>query len=403
LPRVSRLDDYRWLVSDQGAWWLRRAAEDRRPLMAQAGRLRKELSAERVHLVLQQVELRQRGRAKFADAERMFFTPIGLEQATGQTVARYKASRFPQQEPLADLCCGIGGDLLALLGRGPGLGVERDPITALLAEANLRAVGLIGGDRPAAEVRVEDVARFPASQVAAWHLDPDRRPEGRRTTSLGRCRPGLPVIERLLARQGEAAVKLAPATTPPQSWTYQAELEWISRQGQCRQLVAWFGRLAEQPGLRRATILGEDGAHDSGSLRTLVGSTPMRPPVAARIGRYVFDPDPAVLASGLLGTLAAEDDLAALAPNVAYLTGDRPLEDPALGCFDVTDVLPMDLKRLKRLLHGRGIGALEIKKRGVAHDLEALRRRLHLRGDAAAVLLIAPIRGQVTAILARRT
>ena len=43
-----------------------------------------------------------------------FFTPVGWEQATDELIAAYKASRFPADGPVADLCCGIGGDLLVL-------------------------------------------------------------------------------------------------------------------------------------------------------------------------------------------------------------------------------------------------------------------------------------------------
>ena len=59
--------------------------------------LRKELSAERVHLVLQQAALRHRARDKFAAAERMFFTPLGLEQATDEVIAQHKAQRFAER------------------------------------------------------------------------------------------------------------------------------------------------------------------------------------------------------------------------------------------------------------------------------------------------------------------
>lgn len=398
----SRLDDYRWLVSDQGARWLGRVAEHQRPTVAQASRLRKDLSPGRVHLVLEQAELRRRARAKFVEADRMFFTPIGLEQATDQWVAAYKASRAPEAAPLADLCCGIGGDLLALARRGPVVGVERDPAIALLAQANLRAVRPGDCDGSAARVRVEDVAKVSACQFAAWHLDPDRRPGGRRTTSLERCQPGPATIDRLLRQRVDAAVKLAPATQLPQEWSGRAELEWISRDRQCRQLVAWFGALAEHPGKRRATIVGTGMGDDSHSTRTLVGTEEVRAPVTGTVRRYVFDPDAAVLAARLLGTLAAEHGLAQLAAGVGYLTGDRPTADPALACFEVCDVLPFDLKRLKRLLEGRGIGRLEIKKRGVPNDPDTIHRRLHLQGDGSAVLLLTRIGQSVTAIIASR-
>jgi hypothetical protein len=120
------------------------------------------------------------------------------------------------------------------------------------------------------------------------------------------------------------------------------------------------------------------------------------------VGRYVFDPDPAVLASGLTAVLAEAHGLAAVTGGISYLTGDRPIDDPALACFQVSEVLPLDRKRLRSLLESRGIGRLEIKKRGVSDDPEQLRRQLRLRGDRAAVLLVAPIAGTVTAILAER-
>src|SRR5699024_12614480 len=53
--------------------------------------------SELVNALLTQVTLRERGRAKFGDrAASMFFTPSGLEQSTGSTVAAYRAERTTQ-------------------------------------------------------------------------------------------------------------------------------------------------------------------------------------------------------------------------------------------------------------------------------------------------------------------
>jgi len=394
-----RLDDYRWLTGDEARRWLDWLAAEPGSLVARASRLRKRLSAERVHLLLEQVELHRRARAKFAHAERMFFTPTRLEQATDQYVAGYKASRFPREVPLADLCCGIGGDLLMLARRGPIVGVDCDPVMVLFAEANLRASGQGGAGPWRTEVRVEDATAASVSAVAAWHIDPDRRAGGARTTTLAQCRPGQFTIERLLGECARGVVKLAPATEVPPAWSERAELEWIGRDRQCRQLVAWFGGLAEHPGRRRATIVANDAPQ---AVRTLVGSEATRAPRTDAVGPYLFDPDPAVLGARLLGALAAEHGLAQFAPEAAYLTGECPASDAAVACFEVTDVLPFDLKRLRGLLKARHVGRLEIKKRAVPNRPEDVRRRLHLRGDASATLLLAPIAGRVTAIVARR-
>jgi hypothetical protein len=389
------LDDYRWLVSDAASPWLARAAGPSEPLARQAARLRKDLSAGRTHLVLEQADLRRRGRDKFAAAERMFFTRKGLEQATDQWVAAYKAGRFTQAQAVADLCTGIGGDLLALARRGPACGVERDPVAAFLAESNLRAVGVAG------ELRVADAAEFPLADVAAWHVDPDRRPAGRRTTRVELHEPELATLDRWLQVRESAAIKLSPAAEAPGAWQRRAELEWISRAGQCRQLVAWFGALAHAPGRRRATIVG-NSPEGPAVLASWLGDASVGPPIAAQVDRYLFDPDPAILASGLLGPVAVAEHLAALAPWGGYLTGPEPLQRPGLAALEVDEVLPFDVKRLRRLLADRGVGRLEIKKRAVDCDPDSLRKKLQLRGDRDAVLVVAPLGQSIVAILSHR-
>ena len=203
---------------------------------------------------------------------------------------------------------------------------------------------------------------------------------------------------KLLEQNPNAAIKLAPAAALPGGWPPRSEREWIRRDRQCRQLVAWFGNLTPAPGRRRATVV--DTA--SGAVQTVHSDTEMRPPVVARVGRYLFEPDPAVLAAGLDGTLAVQHAMAAVASDVAYLTGDRPIQNPLLTCFEVTDVLPFQVRRIKQLLRERQFGRLEVKKRGVSHDPERLRKQLRVPGNHAATLLVTRINKTVTAILARR-
>jgi hypothetical protein len=398
---ANSLDDYGWLTSPAAEAWLELAAALDASLTARVARLRNHLSPERTHLVLEQIALRDKAREKFAAAQKMFFAPRLLEQTTDEIVARYKADRFPRGTRIFDLCCGLGGDLVALARRGPVVGADRDPLAALLAEANGRvlrdeSVGEGGSPWPS-EVRTSDVEQLDVADCGAWHIDPDRRPRGRRTTRVELHEPGPTTIERLLAQNPSAAIKLSPAAEVPAAWSSAAELEWISRGRECRQLVAWFGGLARDPGLRRATVLST-----AGQPRSIVGCRGDQPPLADRIGRYVFEPDAAVLAAGLDGPLAAEHALAAIAPGIAYWTGERAIADAALACFEVREVLPFRLKPLKSLLRARGIGRLEIKKRGVDHDPAELRRQLDLSGPQSATLLLLPTERRVTAILTER-
>jgi len=77
--------------------------------------LRRDYPAELVIAALAQHELRLRARAKFTRAEQMWLTREGLEQASAEPIARHRATRYAGRARVADLCCGIGGDLIALV------------------------------------------------------------------------------------------------------------------------------------------------------------------------------------------------------------------------------------------------------------------------------------------------
>ncbi|MBX7167225.1 MAG: hypothetical protein K1X74_12925 [Pirellulales bacterium] len=386
---MATIDDYRWLVSGAAQPWLdRTSASVPGDLLRQAAGLRRELSASRAHLILETCELRRRARDKFARAADMFFTRRGLEQSTDQGVAAHKASRFAGRTSVVDLACGIGGDLTALAHQGAVLGIDSDQVVALLAGANLASC-------PQARVACRDAAAGDLAEAGAWHVDPDRRTGGRRSLRAELHSPSAGQIDAWRAQVPHAAVKLAPGATPPEPWAREAECEWISRGGECRQLVAWFGDLAQHAGRRAATVLGA-------TARTLVGDPDQPVATAAGLGEFVFDPDPAVLAAHLLGTLAAEHALEAIDASAAYLTGNRAVLDPALSTFRVVDVLPLETRRLKSYVREHGIGVLEIKKRGVEVEPELLRRQLRLEGDSAATLLLARQAGRQVAVVAQR-
>ena len=287
--------DYEWLVGPDGCRWLKTAElavkQQGLPQLQLAEKLRQELPQLRVHLVLEQLALRLRAVNKFERGESMFFSRLGLEQATDQRVADYKAGRFPVGKPVADLCCGIGGDLAGLAQKGPVRAVDRNPVAVILARANMCSNSRIGMQEVTFEVK--DVADVVDSlrDVTAWHIDPDRRAGGRRTTKIEFHEPASETLARLLSNNRNAAIKLAPAADLQEPWWAEAELEWISRGRQCRQLVAWFDGLAKSPGKRRATVLPSALSSGFGSAvamkddgRSFVGEPNFESEVASQVG-----------------------------------------------------------------------------------------------------------------------
>lgn len=392
MNRTATLNDYRWLVEGPGQDWLRQAAQWSLPLHALAGRLRQQLTALQCHLVLEQLELRSRARHRFPQADRMFFTRQGLQQATDAALAAYKAQQFPASPLRLDLCCGIGGDLVALADRGATVGYEQAPIEAYLAEAN-------GQRREGSEVHVRraDVTQISLPPQATVHIDPDRRPGNRRSVRLEHHEPGRDFLQRMQKKHEAMAWKLAPATDPCDPLLEAAQLEWIGHRRECQQLVAWFGTAAAHPGCRVATVLDTaDGC------QSLVGAGHSPLPMADDIGPFLVEPHAAVLAAGLAADLAALWDFQSVTIGGGYLTGPACIFHPLAATFEVLGVASLRPQKLRPLLRHHQIGPLEVKVRGLAINPAKFRKSLPLTGDQPAVLLLARRPDSSVAILSRR-
>ena len=145
---------------------------------------------------------------------------------------------------------------------------------------------------------------------------------------------------------------------------------------------------------RRATML------DTGE--EITDADPDDCPVAPA-GRWIVDPDGAVVRAGLVRHYAARHGLWQLDPDIAYLSGDR-LPEGVRG-FEVLAELNYSERRLRQALSARDVGAVEILVRGVDVDPDALRTRLRLRGSQPVSVVIARMgsgaASQATAFICR--
>src|SRR6266496_5463834 len=109
-----------------------------------------------------------------------------LEQATAEVVARHRTARFAAASRAADLCCGIGGDLVALAGGRSVLAVDSDPLALRVARANCEVYG-VAGNVTALQADARDVG---LRGVDAVFIDPARR-AGRQRMRTGDSEPPL--------------------------------------------------------------------------------------------------------------------------------------------------------------------------------------------------------------------
>ncbi|WP_455752958.1 class I SAM-dependent methyltransferase [Streptomyces chartreusis] len=357
--------------------------------LAVATRLRREHPAELVSAALGQARLRQRAVAKFgaADAGRMFFTPNGVEQSTRASVATYRAQRMRELgiDSVADLCCGIGGDAVALARAGIRvLAVDRDPATAAAARANAEALGLAG----LVEVREADVTEVDTSGYDAVFVDPARRGGRGRIFDPEAYSPPLSWAVEAARKAPHAALKIAPGV-PHEAVPDEAEAEWISDGGDVKEAVLWFGTA---PGAIRATLLPGP--------RTLL-SRGLPDPEVRSVGRYLYEPDGAVIRAHLVAEVADDLDGGLLDATIAYITADELRPTPYTTAYEITDRLPFNVKKLKALLREREVGVLTVKKRGSAVEPEELRKKVKPQGPNAATVFLTRVAGAPTMLVGR--
>lgn len=347
--------------------------------LAAASALRRRFDPTVAAIALTQARLRLRARAKFGErAASMYFTRAGLEQATRPVVAARRATRLLSGPSgrVADLGCGIGSDLFYL----GGTGIESDGDTAWCASLNA----------PAADVVRGDVRDFDLSTVDAAFCDPARRKASRRVFDPSDYSPPWEWVLDLVAKVPRTVLKLAPGIDQD-VLPGGCELELVSVDGEVVEAAAWCGPLARVP--RRATVIRRGVAHE------LTGTGIALAPVGRPAG-YIYDPDGAVVRSHLVASFAEIVDGVLADPAIAYVWSDRAVETPFARCFAVDEVMPFSLKRLRSALRERGVGRLEILKRGSPLSPDSLRPQLKLSGDGSASLILTRVAGDPVAIIA---
>ncbi len=365
------------------------AVADREPLAAASALRAKGIEAALASAALTQADLRRRAAGKFGpDAERMFFTRTGLEQATRGEVADRRATRLAEAGVtyLADLGCGIGADTIAAAKRGIRVtAIDADPLTASVAAANIEALGLSDLATVACR-RAEDVD---LSGATAAFCDPARRKGAGRVFDPAAFSPPWTFVAHLAKTVPQTVLKLAPgidhALIPA-----GAEAEWVSVDGDVVEAAFWCGPLAGVP--RRASV------RHRGAWSSLTGDGASEAPVGA-VRRYVYDPDGAVVRAHLVSTYASLVGGVLGDPQIAYVYSDAAVVTPFGRGYEIADVMPFSLKRLRSELRDRGIGRLTVKKRGSALEPEQLRKDLRLSGPNELTIILTRVSNAPTVLL----
>jgi THUMP domain-like len=266
---------------------------------------------------------------------------------------------------------------------------------------------------------VADVRDVPLAGTDAVFIDPARRsgpgaaspaavsastgPASTRPASAGRrfragtSEPPLDWCVALTSQVAAVCIKAAPgipAELIPPDW----EAEFIAEARDLKEAVLWSPALATAPtastpdgagGRRRATVLATAPSGQSLRSHTLV-ARPGAPVQLREPGEYLLDPNPAVTRAGLVEDLARDlgGDAAKIDPQIAFLTLDRDVRTPFARTLRVRHSAPWHEKQFAKRLRELDVGAVDIRRRGLAGDVDQIRRRLKLAGTTRATIVI---------------
>ncbi len=377
------------------------------PLHALADELRRAYPAHEAAALAEQVTLRHRAIEKLGPGTSLLLTREGLEMMTPPAVAARRAARLATLDlPVLDLTCGLGGDLLAVVnalktgpevlspprprsrergsgGEGRACGLEKDAATAILASANVGRAAVVRGDAAHPPFAVDGSAVI---------LDPSRRSSAGRRFDPAAFSPNWDTCLGLLAEAQAGVLKASPGLDHAHIPVH-AEAEFVQLGRSMRECAIWTGA-GVKPGLRRAVLL------PAGIELTSEAPEAAGGPVES--GAFVFDPESCVTRAGLVRHLAHIVDARMMDPQVAYLTADIPAYHPMSACFEVLEVVPFSIARLRTALRTGHWRPVDIRRRAFPIEPTELLRLLGRFDGDPVTLLCTTLGGHRTIFIARK-
>ncbi|MDO4927702.1 MAG: SAM-dependent methyltransferase [Corynebacterium sp.] len=298
------------------------------------------------------------------------------QQATSNQVIAQRGVRIAHAFPqgvVHDVTCSIGTES-ALMGDGLRyIGSDIDQQRLRMARENNPDAAWFRGD-----------ATTMTSNADVIIADPARRSQGRRIARPEDLIPPLPVLLDLYKGR-PMAIKCAPGLDFSE---WDGVVSVVSVRGGVKEACLYTPEFSFQGESREACVIRADGVDIVTD--AIEASVP-----AAEPGRFILDPDGAIVRAGLVQHFAAREGLWMLDPQIAFLTGERI----PTGYSGFEFIQTCSLKKLRPTLKELDAGSAEILVRGVDVDPDKLRKTLKLRGKRAMTVVCTRIGRQGIALI----
>lgn len=324
--------------------------------------------------MLSQIQLQRRNFKKIPFSNELLFTEQGAQQASSWQLAKYHGEKFRVFNIVADLCCGIGVDLINIAkGKEKIYAINLDEDTLKLSEYNCKNqnfnnINFMLG-------KAEDFDQ----QVDAIFIDPDRRSGSNRRIAPEDYSPPFSKIMRLRNICKNIAVKLSPAIDYKRlNLPLDSTLEFVSENGTLKEILLCMGKLSTENCERKAVLLTYNLILQNSNVKTKV----------TEIQKYLFEPDPAIIRARLVQELGSKIGYNLIDSKLALLTGSQILLSDFGKTYEVEEIMKYDLKRVRKFIRENEIGELIIKTRGFPESVEKFRKKIKLKGKNSVIMFI---------------
>lgn len=334
------------------------------------------------------IKLRRAAKNKFSKSEEMFFTALSLEQATGETIAKYIATRFKSEWIVQDLTCSLGGNAIFLAEKvSKVIAVDLSEEKIECAKLNAAAYGV---DKKI-DFIVGDAFLNINQKVDAFFLDPARDREGdTKTRSFLNSSPSLlDILPQLFEITHNIAVKISPAFDYEElkQLPEDPEIEIISENNNCKVAMLWFGDF--KTAKLRATGFKKDqffSFTDDGSVAEF-----------SKLKKYLYEPNKAISKAHLIDEVAVKFSLSKIDYNLSFLTSDELASSDDTNIFRKFEVLHFDkfsLKQFQQFLKKQKIERAEIIVKHFKMTADEIRKRLKIKEGGESVIILTTLQNQ---------
>jgi hypothetical protein len=226
------------------------------------------------------------------------------------------------------------------------------------------------------------------SDLSGWpavFYDPARRtaPSVRHSSDGERYEPPLSLLQTWRAEGKALVAKLSPALPDDLLHSLGDAVLFLSESRECKEACVTFGLCDARSG---ALLLPEAAFVPAQE----------EPEIAAHLGGFLLDPDPALIRAGALGGVGAEK----ISYDDAYLTSDVPVDARLARSYRIVETMTYQPRKLGAWLRDKDIGRLVVKKRRFPKEPDAVFKELGLKagGEEATLVLVASGRGHLAVV-----